>query len=126
MSDRRVIYIEEDPYVGESLERSFFDYGIECRSCKTIEDAKKLIAKEAPEAILLGICLSQQNGFEALSSLKADPETKHLPVMMLSVLSGREDIERCFSMGCCEYFILSQHTPKEIVVCMDRLRGSDR
>jgi DNA-binding response OmpR family regulator len=67
------------------------------------------------DVILLDIGLPQKDGFDVLGELKADAETKHIPVIMLSRLSSKEDVEQCRALGCAEYLIKPHHTPEDIV-----------
>ena len=49
-----------------------------------------------------------------LVMLKIDPETKAIPVIMLSNLAGENDVETALSKGAVKYIIKSEHDPKEI------------
>lgn len=66
------------------------------------------------DLILLDIGLPQKNGFDVLGELKAQPETSEIPVIMLSRLSSKEDVDQCQALGCAEYLIKTQHSPEDI------------
>ena len=65
------------------------------------------------------IILPGVNGFEILKRLKEDPTIAHIPVMMLTNLGQKSDIERGQELGAEEYMVKAQYTPKEIV---DRIK----
>ncbi len=64
--------------------------GAECLAC-----AKKF----SPDIILLDIMMPEMDGFETCIKLKADPETAHIPVVMVTALSEVEDRIRGLSCG---------------------------
>ena len=55
------------------------------------EEALKIVAKEPPDLILLDIMMPGISGYEVTERLKADPQTKDIPVIMVTALDGAED-----------------------------------
>jgi len=55
------------------------------------------------ELVVLDLNLPRVSGFEVLEFLKADPELKKLPVVVLSGSSSHQDIERCYAAGANSY-----------------------
>jgi len=65
-------------------------------------------AKEKkPDLILLDILLgrTEMDGYEVLSKLKQDDDTKNIPVLMTTALSEREDIRKALNMGAAGYLV---------------------
>ena len=58
-----------------------------------------------PDAIILDLLLPKMHGFEVLKTLKADPATKDIPIIVLSNLGDREDIEKAKTLGADDYFV---------------------
>jgi len=56
-----------------------------------------------PDVILMDINLPGFSGFEALSMLKQDPETRHIPVIALSANAMARDIEKGLRAGFFQY-----------------------
>jgi len=54
------------------------------------------------------------NGLQVLEKLKADPETKAIPVIMLTNLAGEQDAEAALAKGAIKYIIKSEYEPKEV------------
>ena len=65
--------------------------------------------------VLLDLVLPGIDGFEVLKQLKADPEISHIPVVILSNLGQKEDIDRGLNLGAKDYLIKAHLTPGEIV-----------
>ncbi|MDO5580047.1 MAG: response regulator [Planctomycetia bacterium] len=56
-----------------------------------------------PDLILLDVMMPKLSGFEVCESLKKNPETKSIMVLMITALSELGDIERAVSAGCDDY-----------------------
>jgi len=67
-----------------------------------------------PDLMLLDIMMPKMNGLEALDKLKADPETKSIPVVMLTNLAGQQDAEMALQKGAIKYLIKSDYEPKQV------------
>ena len=63
------------------------------------EAALDLVARDPPDLILLDIMLPKLDGFEVCRRLKADPATRSIPIVMVTGLSGTENIERAVEAG---------------------------
>jgi two-component system cell cycle response regulator len=57
----------------------------------TAEDALTLLTSERVDVILLDVMMPGMDGFETCRRLKADPVTRHIPVVLVTALDGRED-----------------------------------
>jgi two-component system, cell cycle response regulator len=53
--------------------------------------ALALAAKEKPDIVLLDVMMPGMDGFQVCRRLKNDPETRHLPVVLVTALDGRGD-----------------------------------
>ena len=60
-------------------------------SCTDGLTALKLASAEQPDIILLDVMMPGMDGFETCKRLKADPDTRHIPVVLVTALDGRED-----------------------------------
>jgi DNA-binding response OmpR family regulator len=55
------------------------------------------------------------DGFEVLSRVKSDPLIAQIPIVILSNLGQKDDIERGLKMGAVDYLIKAHFTPGEII-----------
>lgn len=67
-----------------------------------------------PDLILLDVIMPELDGFSLLSDLKSEPTTKHIPVIIFSNLSQKEEIERGIHLGAKDYIVKTSVTPKEL------------
>lgn len=91
---------------------TFEKYSVDVASNGTEGLSKTKSAK--PTLILLDIMMPKMNGLEVLEKLKADEETKKIPVIVLTNLAGQGDAEAALKLGAVKYIIKSEHEPKEV------------
>lgn len=78
-------------------------------------EAIELAKSRQPAAVLLDVILPEIDGFSVLQTLKSDPVTKNVPVLLLTNLGQETDYEKGLSFGAAGYFIKAQHTPGEVL-----------
>jgi CheY-like chemotaxis protein len=66
-------------------------------------DALLFAKKHRPDLILLDIVMPQMDGFEVCRKLKADPETRQIPVVFISAMDQPGQEKRCFNCGGADY-----------------------
>jgi len=63
------------------------------------EEGLKKVHEEKPDLILLDIVMPKMNGYEVCEHLKKDPETRDIPIVVVTA-SGVKDLEeRCVAVG---------------------------
>lgn len=65
--------------------------------------ASETLPIDAPILLLLDINMPRLNGADVLRILKNDPQTSHIPVIMLTTTDDPREVERCYQLGCSVY-----------------------
>ena len=91
-------------------------------TCRDGSSALEIARTEQPDLILLDVMMPNMDGFETCRKLKDDPATRHIPVVLVTALDGREDRIRGLEAGADDF--LSK--PLDDVVLMARVRSLTR
>ena len=81
---RRVLAVDDDPFILKVLGRYLEPEGVEVLGVGSGEEALERARKEAVDAVILDLHLPGMDGFEVCRRLKTDPETAGIPVIMLT------------------------------------------
>ncbi len=117
-----VLLVEDEPAQRAVLSYNLEAEGFEVRTADNGEDALSLINEEAPDLILLDWMMPHVSGIEVCRRLKARPETRGIPIIMLSARSEEVDKVRGLETGADDYVI----KPYSVVELMARLRAQLR
>ncbi len=120
---KKILIIEDDVFLNELMAKKLVEEGFDVIKASNGEEGLESASREKPDLILLDLILPGMDGFEILEKIKEDPEIGSIPVIILSNLGQREDIERGFDMGADDYLIKAHFTPDEIV---ERVRAPFR
>ena len=111
----KILIIEDDKFLRELICRKLSAEEFEALEAVDGESGLKAIKEKKPDLILLDLILPGMDGFEVLTKAKDDPQMALIPVIILSNLGQREDIERGLKLGAIDYLVKAHFTPNEII-----------
>lgn len=111
----KVLIIEDDKFLRDLLYKKLTEDNFSVATALDGEEGLKKIQEENPNLVLLDLILPGINGFEVLKKTKENPATKEIPVIVLSNLGQKEDVERAKKLGAEDYLIKAHFTLEEIV-----------
>lgn len=110
-----ILVVEDDEFLREVMCQKLVKEAFDVSAAVDANAAFEIIKEKPPHLILLDLILPGMDGFEFLNQLKKDNTTKDIPVIVLSNLGQKEDIDRAKSFGATDYLIKANFTPSEIV-----------
>lgn len=112
---KTLLIVEDDPLMNRMYQKifKFEQYSVE--TAANGEEGLEKARKIKPTLILLDIMMPKMNGLQVLEKLKNDPDTKGIPVIMLTNLAGEKDAESALLKGAVKYIVKSEHDPKQVV-----------
>lgn len=110
----KVLIVEDDALMSRLYQKIFKFEKYEVDTASNGEEGLKKATEGKPNLILLDIMMPKMNGLQVLDKLKANPDTKKIPVVMLTNLAGDKDAETALAKGAVKYIIKSEHEPKEV------------
>lgn len=112
---KKILIIEDDKFLRELIARKLKREGYETSEAVDGEEGFKKIKTETPDLVLLDLILPGIDGFEVLSKMKDDVAVSQIPVIILSNLGQKEDVDRGLKLGAIDYLIKAHFTPGEII-----------
>lgn len=110
-----ILIVEDDKFLRDLLSQKLKREGFNTIDAIDGEEGLKLAKEKNPDLILLDIILPSLDGFEVLKRLKSDKSTSAVPVIVLSNLGQKEDMEKAISGGAEDFMVKAHFTPGEIV-----------
>lgn len=112
---KKIMWVEDDKFLSDIISRK-----LSSEKCLLIhavdgEQAITLAEQNSPDVILLDILLPGIDGFEVLRRIKANQNTKKIPVILLSNLGQKADIEKGKELGAVCFLVKATVTLDEII-----------
>lgn len=112
---KTILIIEDDKFLRGLMSQKLLKEGFDVVEANDGEQGLRKIKEEKPGLILLDLILPGIDGFAVLAEIKEDPALAEIPVIILSNLGQREDIEKGLKLGAIDYLIKAHFTPGEII-----------
>lgn len=112
---KKILIIEDDPFLSEMYSAKFVESGFETELAIDGKSGLAKIKSIRPDLILLDIVLPKMDGFEVLKKIKEDESIKEIPVVLLTNLGQKNEVEKGLSLGADEYIIKAHFTPTAVV-----------
>jgi len=112
---KKILLIEDESALQKSLGDTFRKDGFEVLSALDGETGERLAKSGKPDLIILDLVLPQKDGLDVFQALKDSPETKDIPVVILTNLERIEHVEKVLEMGAKTYLVKANYTLKEIL-----------
>jgi len=115
MANEKIVLVEDDKVLSDILHKELEEQGYSVEQAYDGHEGLDLITKIIPDLVILDILMPRKSGFQVLDVLKYAPATKHIPVIILSMLSKDDDLKRGLTSGASDFIVKSQHTVGEVV-----------
>jgi len=95
----RILIVDDEQANRRLLEVMLGQEGFQLRTAASGEEALALVAREPPDLILLDVMMPGMDGYAVASALKANHDTKNIPIIVVTALDDREAMMRGLSAG---------------------------
>lgn len=118
----KILVVDDEIYIVHILD---FSLGVEGYDVMTALDGEQALAKVAqdkPDLIVLDIMMPKLDGYETCKALKSAPETRDIPVILLSAKGRNVDQKVGFEVGADDY-ITKPFSPRKLVERINSILG---
>src|SRR5512139_2209435 len=103
MTRPKILIVDDEPFNVDYLEQELEEADYETIAAVDGQDALDKVHSETPDLVLLDIMMPVMDGFEVLSRLKTDPDTRDIPVIVISASNNLSSVVRGIQLGADDY-----------------------
>ncbi len=111
----RVLLVEDDSFLRDLISQKLIKERFQVTQGIDGEDGLHKATQEKPHIVLLDLILPGLDGFEVLKKIRATSDIANVPVIILSNLGQKDDIEKGMRLGATDYLVKAHNTPGEII-----------
>jgi len=104
LSKKILIVDDEEDYLS-LLKDALEIRGFEVVTAASAVEAGMALASKLPVLILMDIKMPGINGFQACEAIKRNPQTRDIPIIIVSGLSGEAEMKKAAKVGIADYFV---------------------
>ena len=112
---KQILLIEDDPFLLDIYSTKLTEAGFSVETATNGEEALIKAKENLPRLIILDIVLPQIDGWEILKRIKSENNLRQIPVVILSNLGQKSEVEKGLKMGAAKYLIKAHYTPSQVV-----------
>jgi CheY-like chemotaxis protein len=98
--EKTILLVDDSSMICHVVAQILREIGYEVLIAKNGQEGCDLARKHHPRLIIMDIEMPVTNGIQATAQIKSEPETNHIPILILSSLGAENDIQRAKEAGC--------------------------
>jgi len=95
----RILIVDDQPASIKMLSAKLTNEYYQVLTAEDGAAALEAVVRDAPDLVLLDVMMPGLNGFQVCEQIKQNPQTTHIPVVMITALDSREDKVRGLEAG---------------------------
>lgn len=119
-NDIKILLIEDDSFLRELMSEKLRNAGYNIIEAADGNDGLKKIQTEKPSLVLLDLILPGIDGFDLLREFRKELKIA-VPIIVLSNLGNKDDIDRVMAAGANDYLIKAHFTPTDVLERIKKL-----
>jgi CheY-like chemotaxis protein len=101
----KILIVDDNPDVREVLQCQLKMLGYLVISAENGYVAIEKATVEQPDLILMDIMMPEMDGWQASRAVRANPDTKDIPILAATAMCRRADLNACLDAGCNGYIV---------------------
>jgi two-component system alkaline phosphatase synthesis response regulator PhoP/two-component system response regulator VicR len=124
MATKKVLVCDDERHIVRLIEVNLKREGFEVVTAFDGKEGLEKVESEKPDLLVLDVMMPYVDGFEVLKSLRRDPKTESLPIIMLTARAQDKDVFEGYSYGA-DMYLTKPFNPKELVSFVKRIAQGD-
>lgn len=123
---KKILLVEDEQFLSEMYQMKLESEGYDVFFAANGKDGLEIAIKEKPDLVLLDLLMPIMDGYEMLTELRKNKETKNLKVCILSNLGQLSEINRSKEIGIEGFLIKANLTPSQLVENVEKLLRGEK
>lgn len=101
----KILVVDDSPTILSGTTKILKTAGHEVIQAENGADGIKKASDDSPDLIIMDVVMPEMNGFQATRTITTNPETKHIPVIMLTTKDQETDKVWAKRQGASDYMV---------------------
>lgn len=119
---KKILIIDDEPEIVKIISLRLKANGYEIISGSTGEEALRLTRAHSPDLVILDVMMPAPNGYKVCRMIKDNPDTKDIPVILLTAKTSESDKFWGHEAGADEY-LMKPYNAEELLLSIKKLTG---
>lgn len=122
-TQKRILLVDDDKDLLKVISQRLKSWGYEVLTAESGEEGLKLVEEQHPDLMLLDIMMPTLKGRDVCAILKANPKTRHIPVIFLTALGMADHVKAGMDLGADDYVTKpydAENLRERIKICLLR------
>ena len=116
----KILAVDDEKHIVRLVQINLQKEGYEVATASTGKEALQVAATFGPDLIVMDVMMPEMDGFEALKKLRENPDTREIPVIMLTAKAQDADVFRGWQSGA-DLYLTKPFNPAELLTFVKRL-----
>lgn len=105
LAGTKIVWVEDDKFLANMVGKRMVETGAELTQVVDGSKAFDTVKAVQPRVVVLDLLMPNVDGFEILRQIKADTSTKAIPVIVLSNLGQKSEVNRATELGASKFIV---------------------
>ncbi|MHB9125889.1 MAG: response regulator transcription factor [Armatimonadota bacterium] len=117
---RKILAVDDEKHIVRLVQVNLERQGYEVVTANDGKEALQKVEEEKPDLLVLDVMMPYQDGVEVLQTLRRNPETANIPVVMLTAKAQDADVFRGWQSGV-DAYLTKPFNPMELISFVKRI-----
>ena len=101
----RILYVEDAEVIRDTIARLLEVYGYKVAYAKNGKEGVEMAQQWKPDLVLMDLRMPIMDGYKAINEIKFNPQTRHIPIFVVSAWSSKKERDQARLAGADEFFV---------------------
>ena len=101
----RILYVEDAEVIRDTIARLLEVYGYKVAYARNGKEGVEMAQQWKPDLVLMDLRMPIMDGYKAINEIKFNPQTRHIPIFVVSAWSSKKERDQARLAGADEFFV---------------------